>query len=367
MAINGIETVLYGVNDVAECTRYFVDFGLPLFEQSEAHAHFRLDEGSNVIIRHINDPLIPKSALVGTGVCETIWGVDRQSDLDRLVSKLRQSREVRLDPDGTAHCLTDDGLAVGFRLYRKLPVHSAPDPLNSPGNINRLNQQRKWKVKARPKQILHVVFQVPDFDKSWAFYRDQLGFRLSDIQKTFGIFGRAPEANDHHNIYFLNANLPFPGLDGQVRFDHVNYGVEDLDEVMIGANHMQRQGWPKSVWGLGRHRIASSIFVYLPCPTGGQAEYGADSDYLDDSWVPRVWNPMFGFFTFIHNMAPFMMDAAPWEWDYAPGYTPAAKAKATPPPSAGSPHEESSPPTGKPTAEAKPAAPAESTMAIDKA
>jgi len=43
--------VLYGVNDVAECTRYFVDFGLPLFEQSEAHAHFRLDEGSNVIIR----------------------------------------------------------------------------------------------------------------------------------------------------------------------------------------------------------------------------------------------------------------------------------------------------------------------------
>jgi len=24
-------------------------------------------------------------------------------------------------------------------------------------------------------------------------------------------------------------------------------------------------------------------------------------------------------------MAPFMMDAAPWEWEYAPGYTPEAK------------------------------------------
>ena len=70
---------------------------------------------------------------------------------------------------------------------------------------------------------------------------------------------------------------------------------------------------------------ASSVFLYLPCPTGGQAEYGADSDHLDDAWVPRVWNPMFGFFSFVHNMAPFMMDAAPWEWEYAPGYTPAGK------------------------------------------
>ena len=112
---------------------------------------------------------------------------------------------------------------------------------------------------------------------------------------------------------------------GQVRFDHTNFGVEDIDEVMVGANHMQRQGWPKSEWGLGRHRIASSVFMYLPCPAGGQAEYGADSDCLDDNWVPRKWSPMFGFFSFVHNMAPFMLEAAPWEWDYADGYTPPAK------------------------------------------
>ncbi|MFM0304242.1 VOC family protein [Paraburkholderia sediminicola] len=322
MAIIGIETILYGVDDIAECTRYFVDFGLPLFEQSENHTHFRLDEGSNVIIRHIHDPAIPKSSLTGTGVCEVIWGVDREDSLDKLVKDLSRDRETVVDPDGTVHFLADDGLAIGLRLFRKTPVRSAPDPVNSPGNINRLNQQRKWKVKARPKTIQHVVFQTPAYEKSWAFYRDRLGFRLSDIQKTFGIFGRADGASDHHNIYFLNSNLPFPGMDGQYRFDHVNFGVEDLDEVMVGANYMQRQGWQKSDWGLGRHRISSAIFMYLPCPTGGQAEYGADSDHLDDSWVPRVWHPMFGFFTFIHNMAPFMMEAAPWEWEYAGGYTP---------------------------------------------
>ena len=331
MAIIGIESILYGVDNVAECTRYFVDFGLPLVEQTEQHAHFRMEEGSKVFIRRINDPAIPKNRLVGSGVCEVIWGVDRQESLDRLVKDLGRDRAMRIDADGTARCLTDDGQAIGLRLYRKNAVHSAPDPVNSPGKANRINTQRKWKVKARPKTIQHVVFQTPDPEKSWAFYRDRLGFKLSDIQKGFGIFGRGDGANDHHNIYFLNANLPFPGMDGNLRFDQVNYGVEDLDEVMVGANYMERQGWPKSAWGLGRHRIASSIFLYLPCPTGGQAEYGADSDVLDDAWVPRVWNPMFGFFSFIHNMAPFMMDAAPWEWDYAPGYTPEAKPAALQP------------------------------------
>jgi catechol 2,3-dioxygenase-like lactoylglutathione lyase family enzyme len=328
--INGIETVIYGVDDVALCTRYFVDFGLPLMEQSESAAHFRLDEGSNVIIRHVSDPAIPRSSLKGTGAHEVIWGVRTQEGLDRLLQALAVDREVRRDPDGTLHCLTDDGLAIGFRLFTKNPVVSSVDPVNSPGNINRVNQLRKWRPRARPKTIQHVVFQTPDFEKSWAFYRDRLGFRLSDIQKTFGIFGRADGARDHHNIYFLNANLPFPGMDGSHRFDHVNYGVDDVDECMIGANYMLRQGWPPSEWGLGRHRIASSIFMYLPAPTGGQAEYGADSDCLDDNWIPRVWNPMFGFFSFISNMKPFMMDAAPWEVELVEGYTPVKKPKPAP-------------------------------------
>jgi len=325
MAINGIETVLYGVEDVATCTRYFEDFGLPLVEKNDAHAHFQLPDGSNVLLRSIKDPTIPGSALKGTGVHETIWCVDGEASLERLIRDLGRDRDIRRDNDGTAHLLTDDGLAIGLRIFRPVPVHTAPDPINSPGNVNRLNQHRKWRVRARPKHIEHVVFQVPDFDKSWAFYRDRLNFRLTDIQRTFGIFGRADGSNHHHNIYFLNANLPFPGMDGNPRFDHVNYAVEDIDEVMVGANYMERQGWPKSVWGLGRHRIASSIFLYLPCPTGGQAEYGADSDVLDDSWVPRTWNPMFGFFSFAHNLAPYMMDAAPWDVGFVEGYTPKAK------------------------------------------
>ncbi|MVW84810.1 glyoxalase [Pseudomonas sp. PB101] len=322
--INGIESLIYAVNDLKLCTRYFVDFGLPLLEESDQHAHFRLDEGSNVILRQLGDANLPTSSIVGTGVHEVIWGVDTESNLQRLIQELEVDRPIRRDADGTVHLHTDDGAAIGLKVFQKQPVVSAPSPLNSPGNINRINQHRKWISRARPKTIQHVVFQTPDVDKSWAFYRDRLHFRVSDIQKGFGIFGRAPAAHDHHNIYFLNARLPFKGpdvwgMDGEYRFDHANFGVDDLDEVMVGTNHMQRQGWPESHWGLGRHRIASSLFVYLPCPTGGQAEYGADSDHLDDQWIPRVWNPMFAFFSFITHMAPFMIEEAPWEYSYVQG------------------------------------------------
>jgi catechol 2,3-dioxygenase-like lactoylglutathione lyase family enzyme len=330
MAINGIETVIYRVDDLATCTRFFDDFGLSPFERDETHTHYRLDEGSNVVLKHTNDASLPESSLEGLGVVETIWGVDRAEALQKLVLGLERDRSVTRDADGTAHAHDDDGNAFGLRVFRKTPVTSAPDPVNSPGNVNRVNRHRKWLAKARPKTIAHVVYASPDFQKSYEFYRDRLNFRMSDLQKTFGIFLRGDGTIDHHNLYFINAKLPFPHFDGKLRFSHVNYGVEDLDEVMVGTNHMERCGWAKSVWGLGRHRISSALFCYLPCPAGGEAEYGADSDMIDDGWIPRVWNPMFGTAIFMHNIQPWLKEAPPWDVSFADGHAPAHAAMLPP-------------------------------------
>jgi len=328
--INGVETVVYGVEDVELCVRYFSDFGLPLIEQQAGYALYELEEGSSVIIQPLSDAVVEGQKLVGYGVQQVIWGVSDQKHFDRAVAKLRKVTDVMIDAGGTARFFDCDGIASGLRVFAKVKVWGAPDPVNSYSNVNRLNTHRKWRLKANPKTIEHVVFQVPNPDASWSWYRDNLDFRLSDVQQGFGIFARAPGTNNHHNIYWLKADLPFPGLDGKTRFNHVNYGVEDLDEAMVGANHMERKGWQKSVWGLGRHRIASSVFLYLPCPAGGDAEYGADSDVLDDSWVPRSWNASFGTMSFMHNLQPWIFDEAPWEVGYAEGSTPAKKVRPHP-------------------------------------
>lgn len=325
MPINGVETIIYGVEDVENATRFLVDFGLRVVEQSSEESRFELAEGSSVIVRPLDRAKVAGTSLTGYGVHETIWGVTDGKSLEMLVAGLAVDREVRRDADGTAHFLADDGLAIGLRVFNKRHVNGAPDPVNSLHSINRINSHRKWYTRARPKTIQHVVFNTPDPDLSWAFYRDRLGFRLSDVQVNFGIFGRGDACTDHHNIYFLNAKLPFPRLTGEMQFNHVNYGVESIDEVMVGANYMERKGWPRSLVGLGRHRIASSVFLYLPSPLGGDAEYGADSDALDESWTPRTWNASFGYFSWAANLGPHMMDEAPWEVQYTEGEAPGAR------------------------------------------
>jgi catechol 2,3-dioxygenase-like lactoylglutathione lyase family enzyme len=314
MAIIGIQAITYCVDDVALCTRFLDDFGLPIHENSNEEVSFLLPDNSRVLLRSLERYPVQGSRIVGPGVHEVIWGVDTHCALDKLISGLERDREVRRDTDGTAHFICDDGIAMGLRVWAdKKPVRTTTEPVNSPGNINRMNVNRRWIARAYPKCMQHVVFMSKDFEASFAFIRDRLGFRLSDHQRSLGIFARADGTNDHHNIYFLNANAPLPGADGQVRFHHVNYGVTDLDEIMVGKNYMERRGWARSIWGIGRHRIASALFLYLPAPTGGEAEYGADSDALDDNWVPRSWDPLFGLGHWIHDMPEFWRPGSDWD------------------------------------------------------
>ena len=326
MAILGIESLHYGVDDVATCTRFFTDFGLPLLESAGGISRFRLPEGSTVVIRQLQDPALPISSVIGAGVREVIWGVDTAQSLEDIANGLAVDRKVRRDADGTARFLTDFGVAMGLRVFAKLPVVTAPDPINSPGRVNRLNSHRKWRLRAAPKVISHVVFSVPEYLKAARFMRDRLNFRLSDSQRGFGEYLRAEGSNNHHSLLLLNANAPFPGMDGQHHFHHANFGVEDIDEMMVGANHMTRCGWEPSHLGLGRHRIDSALFYYLPCPAGGEAEYGTDSDMIDDSWVPRDWiEPLFGFSHFVHNLPPFLMRNPQWKFDFMTGIEPQDK------------------------------------------
>ena len=151
---------------------------------------------------------------------------------------------------------------------------------------------------------------------------ERLGFRLTDEQVGFGMYLRADGTNNHHNLLFLNADAPLPDMDGKLRFHHANFVVENLDEMMVGANHMSRRGWEPSHFGLGRHRVDSALFYYMPCPAGGEAEYGADSDCVDDAWVPRRWPvPLFAYAHWVHELPPFLH--APPEWRIEYGAEPA--------------------------------------------
>lgn len=318
MAIIGVERIIYCVEDVALSTDFFEDFGLKLYSRAADVSRFELPDNSRVYIQSISTAPVAGSELIGPGIHEIVWGVDTVEHLEALIADLSADREVRRDEDGIAHFIVDGGLAMGLRHWPERKLVRAPtDPVNSPGNANRMNMHRRWIARAYPKSISHAVFASPDYTATYRFMCDRLGFRLTDQQRDLGFYLRADGANDHHNLFLINANIGFPGTDGQLRFHHANFTVTDLDEIMAGKNYMERKGWARSTWGLGRHRIASALFLYLPCPAGGEAEYGADSDTVDDAWIPRDFDVAFGFAHWLHDVPEWWADGPDWNVDFA--------------------------------------------------
>ncbi|MDK2770030.1 MAG: VOC family protein [Sphingomonas sp.] len=321
MAILGIESVTFGVSDVALCSRFWSDFGLQPVSATAERATFEVASGSRVIVMNADDPQLPPRRFEGNGVRLTVWGVDTLANLEALVAKIAVDTQVERDADGSAFFEAPDGQHLGLRVWNKRTVISCPDPVNAPDNIKRMNQHRQWRHRAIPKTINHVVYFSPDYVASYEWYRDRLGFRYSDHNKGVGIFARADGTFEHHSIFWVNSDLPF-APDGY-GFMHIAFGVDDVDELMLGANIMEKRGWKNESMnasgGLSRHRISSALYYYVDNPNGGEAEYHADTDYLDDNWVPRAWDFKFGSLLWSSNTPPiFRGDDIPWDMTFDP-------------------------------------------------
>ena len=319
MAILGVESVIFGVDDLETCTRFWDDFGLTAVNRSGGESVFEVATGSRIIVMRDNDPRLPPRSFKGNGVRLTVWGVETRDQLEALVRGLEVDTPVTRDADGSAFFQAPDGQHLGLRVWAKKPVVSVPDAINAPGNIKRLNTLRQWRHKAIPKAINHVVFFSPDYVGSYEFYRDKLGFRYSDHSKGVGIFARADGTNEHHSIFWVNSDLPF-APDGH-GFMHIAFGMDDIDEVMLGGNIMDKRGWKNTSMnasgGISRHRISSAIYYYIDNPNGGEAEYHADTDYLDDNWVPRAWGFKFGSLLWSANTPPiFRGDDIAWDMQF---------------------------------------------------
>jgi len=317
-AVLGVESVVFGVSDLSEHTRFWTDFGLPLESSDAGESVFRLASGSRVILLRHGDPRLPSpDPFPGDGVKETVWGVDCTGNLDRIAASLATEVAVRRDADGTVRCLCPDGQPIALRVWDKRTVVSQASPVNTPSSWPRFNQHRIWRHKAIPKTINHVVFFSPDYVGSFEFYERHMGFRYVDHSKGTGIFARPGGTFEHHSIFWVNCDLPI--APDHFRFMHIAFGMDDIDEVMLGANIMDNKGWKNTTMntsgGISRHRISSAIYYYCEIPgNAGEAEYHADTDYLDDNWVPRAWDFKFGSLLWSANApAIFRGDDIPWD------------------------------------------------------
>jgi catechol 2,3-dioxygenase-like lactoylglutathione lyase family enzyme len=284
MSIQRIESVTYGVADVAAGIRFFDDIGLEKVEEGSQRASFRTPVNQFIHVRDIGDASLPKSPESGSTMREIVWGVDSQASLDALGAELSRDREVSATPDGTLHTRDETGFAIAFAVSKPIEAKVEPHAQNSFGATGRLNRRFQKIPKPHPLRLAHAVFLIrPEGgDKACDFYLNRVGLKLTDAAGHLGKFMRVPGIADHHSLLLMwIRKIP-------VKFDHIAFEMRGFDDVMSTGPYMEERGW-KPTWGPGRQPLGCHMFWHFDNPCGGEVEFFTDMDRFDDTWEPVTW------------------------------------------------------------------------------
>ena len=226
MAFVGIDAIVYGATDMAQARRLFLDWGLRKVEDKRSGLVFATELGPEVVVRPDGAPGLRPKIAETCQFREVIFGVSSRAHLAQLKRELSRDRELLVDADGTLHCTDDSGVNIGLRVWR----HGREKKLgvtqwNGPGNRPRVNRVGPRYTQAHPYKIGHIVFFVPDVRVAERFYRERLGFFLSDrYAGGAASYLRWASKSEHHNLFLARSKT------GKVDLNHVAFELHDLHE-----------------------------------------------------------------------------------------------------------------------------------------
>lgn len=126
----------------------------------------------------------------------------------------------------------------------------------------------------------HVSLGAEDLAGTVAFFRDVLGFRLSDSVEDQRHWLRC--GRNHHTI------AVFAGRDS---LHHYAFATGDIRQLQRLGDLLATRG-QNFLWGPGRHGLGANVFSYHLDPAGAILEVCCDMLQVTDesSWDTRVWS-----------------------------------------------------------------------------
>ena len=133
----------------------------------------------------------------------------------------------------------------------------------------------------------HVVLVASDPEATVQWYREMLGFKLTDYIFWDDIEATFLHCNPrHHSLAFTNPIGPLQGGD----LGHLMLEANSLDDVGRAYDTVLERGVPIAMT-LGRHTNDRTTSFYTYSPSGWWIEYGYGGRLVDDAvWEPKFYN-----------------------------------------------------------------------------
>jgi catechol 2,3-dioxygenase-like lactoylglutathione lyase family enzyme len=279
MNIIGPDALVFGVDDVDDCSQYLTDYGL----QPVGGGCFEALDGTSVVVKPRDDISLPPALETGSMLRKTAYGVADETTLDAIAEELGKDRDVKRLANGSLEAVDDLGFALGFQLTVRKPLSLPSEHVNAPGApaqrpVNVLGADPD--AAPKPRTLSHVVYFVPDAKKAETFYTERLGFITTDRFTNVGPFMRPAGTSDHHTLFVIQTPPIMQGC------EHFTFHMGGPTEMLQAGTRFVEKGY-QSFWGPGRHILGSNWFWYFDSPLGCHVEYDADMDLHDGNWAAR--------------------------------------------------------------------------------
>jgi catechol-2,3-dioxygenase len=119
------------------------------------------------------------------------------------------------------------------------------------------------------KRLNHAVLYVRDAERAMAFYRDVLGFRVTETMGPRAFFMQAGGSDNHHDLglFGIGADAPGPSGGESVGLYHLAWEVEALPDLAQARLDLLHAG---AMTGESDHGV--SLSLYGKDPDGNEFE-----------------------------------------------------------------------------------------------
>lgn len=242
--------------------------GMQQVDRGGGERAFRMDDRTQRLIVSDSE---------GEGLGYLGWEVADAAAMDALASRL-EAHGTQVRPGTSA--LAAERHVAGLVAFAD-PAGNRLEAFHGPAVADRpfVPGRPISGFRTGPFGMGHVVLHVADVEPLLPFYRDVLGFKVSD-------YGLTP-----YKLYFFHLNGRHHSFamvgSGRVGFHHLMVELGSLDDVGQGYDVLQ-QDPDRVAYTLGRHTNDHMTSFYAHTPSGFFVEYGWGGRIIDpETWVPH--------------------------------------------------------------------------------